>query len=176
MMERYKDPTSFLIKSKIGNIEILIRDYKIGQGDLTIRHDGESWTHYWSSMGCELLNFISQSQPDYICTKLSPFLDHDRIAVDEVKNFLLNYIIKKRIDRELSRTEARDLFDSVSYLDFDRIEGNEDVIHDVIGGEWWYDLPREPNPDYVKLREIVSIVIEEVRNHIKCLDDRIPVS
>ncbi|PHM29102.1 hypothetical protein Xbud_00543 [Xenorhabdus budapestensis] len=70
--------TSDVIKIQITDvprhdpIHVYLEDYGNKAGRITIAEYGESWTAFWSSMGCSLSDFILKADNGY----LTGYLDH----------------------------------------------------------------------------------------------------
>ena len=144
-------------------ISIYIEDFAIGQGKITITCSDECWTHYWGAMGDKtLIEFFIKCDQHYIAKKLSR-ISATVVDYDEIKNHLFRRILIFRRELELTHSEARELWDSVDFANFDEdLTTEQDLICSIIGEEWYYDLPKKANSDYEYLCKIINVVKKEL--------------
>lgn len=140
-------------------IAVMIEDCGDGAGKITITCWGEAWTHYWSHMGCgvKFMDFFSKASDDYLVGKLKTGIEHEVKDLDpeRMEAVLKAEIVRLRREDRLTHEAARDFWNQAEWVD----ESNYDnTFSEVFQDEWWYDLPRKPNPDYQYLLNIVKAV------------------
>lgn len=144
----------------LGSISVFLEDFEKGEGNITINCDGDSWSHYWGSMGSDLISFIDRASVGYIAGKLDSIdktiTDTDKL-VDNAKASLL----RMRRNTEIKKDDVRDLWDNLECVfDGEELLSDSDLMYKIYGDEWWCGLPRKPNPHYDHLCKIVSSVKE----------------
>jgi hypothetical protein len=145
-------------------IAIYLEDQGPGCGKITITCYGQSWTSYWGAMGegHTIATFISSCNNQYLANKLSDVKsmvnDPDKLLEDMKK-----IILTKRKELELNEKDARDYYDEVEFSDAESIMANHDLLYKVYGDEWWWFLPKSPNPEYVYLDRIITTVKEALK-------------
>lgn len=143
--------------SGLDPIAVYLEDQGTGQGKITITCYGQAWTSFWGAMGKRTISeFVSSSDNQYLAKNLSsvPYEIND---VDKLVKDLKRVILKNRRSEEINATDARIQFDSVLA---DDIMDNHGLLNDVYGDEWWYNIPKKPNPDYLYLFKILDAVKE----------------
>ena len=140
-------------------ISAIIEDFGPGAGKITITSFGEAWTHYWSHMGKQhtMRSFFLKCETPYLIGKLSngirkQITDEDDEALVEI---LCKEVIKRRRCHDLSPEMARDMWDNCLNVHFGE---HQDLCSEILGDEWWGDLPKKTNPDYEHLGKIVDTV------------------
>jgi len=145
---------------RLDPISVYLEDFGAGQGKITITCFDESWTAYWGGMGNRTISeFVRSCDNHYLAKNLSKIPseinDPTHLCQDMLKN-----ILSKRKALELNETDAREYFDNIKfYSDHSDSEGimNEHGLLTVCyGDEWWYCLPKKPNPDYEYLCRIIT--------------------
>ena len=123
-------------------VTFIAEDLGDERGKLTVDCFGQAWTAYWGAMGCDsVTEFINDCDVHYLANKLS---STDSTIVDyEAVGRKIGIIVDK---------------DSMAYY-------VDDLIR-VYGSEWWEDLPRTDNPDYVYLCRILNAVKEAVKTEL----------
>jgi hypothetical protein len=79
-------------------------------------------------------------------------------------------IIKNRRDVELDSDEARRLYDRCDELS-ETTEHNHDaeLLTEIFGPEWWFDLPEMTNPDYeyeLRIIDFAKHMIEKEKDMV----------
>ena len=111
-------------------------------GKLTVDCFGQAWTAYWGAMGCDsVAEFINDCDVHYLANKLST-IDSTVVDYDKVGSK-----IGVRVDK-----------DSMPYYVDDLIS--------AYGAEWWEELPKTDNSDYVYLCRIISAVKDAVKTEL----------
>jgi len=147
----------------------LLEDHGNGRGTLTVRHDGDAWTHFWGNMGCDLRPFLRSSHPDYIVRKLQ--IGIKKTVADESAEALVQHarahIIERRRQGDLTRDQARELWDEAEWFSDDGIASQTDRMAEIFGDCWWEDgIPQKPNQEYARLRAVVEAVLAALRQEV----------
>jgi hypothetical protein len=147
-------------------VTVICENFGSARGKIHIECFGDSWSHYWGSMGdgWTLERFFCSCDKHYLAGKLSQ-IDSTRIDWDGVPEALRKAILKLRRDDELTKSEAREFFDDASGIDSEfSAHNNDDLMSSVFGEEWWHCIPDMPNPKYEYLCRIVAAVQEALRS------------
>lgn len=139
---------------------VFLENAGAGRGRLTVICDGDAWTYYWGAMGERtpiLETFIPECDSAYLIKKLSPGLRKTVDDLDGLVEDARKAIIRQRRESRFSREKSRALYDRAPELG-SGTEGNDDLLYEVYGEEWWYDLPQKPNVGYARMSEIVKTV------------------
>jgi len=122
-------------------IKVFLEDFKLGQGDLTIKYYGASWSSYWGAMGEEsLVDFLLSANTDYITNKLFP-------------SSMLRWVIDYD---EISEKIGCDVNEHSLLL-------YEDKMDEAYEGDWRLELPKKENHEWAYLYRIVDVVREALR-------------
>ena len=143
----------------LDSIAVMIEDCGDGAGKITITCWGEAWTHYWGHMGSgvRLMDFFSKASDDYLVGKLKTGIEREVKDLDpeRMEKCLKAEIVRLRREDSLTHEAARDFWSQAEWVD----ESNYgDIFSEVFQDEWWYELPRKPNPDYEYLVNIVKVI------------------
>ena len=153
-------------------ISVIVENFGPGAGKITITCFGEAWSNYWGCMDEQhtLESFFCKADKHYIAGKLKNGIE-DRIKDDDpdtIEKALKREIVKSRRNDEMSKSEARDAWnnsehyaDAIAYGNIG--DGESDLLYAVFGDEWWYRLPKKPNPDYEYLCNIIEAVKEALK-------------
>lgn len=151
---------------RLDPISIYLEDNGAGQGKITITCFGESWTSYWGGMGDRTIaQFVMSCDNHYLAKNLSKI----PCEIDDLTGLqkdLVKVVFKKRREKELNATEARDLYDEVDglrHLEPSEILTKHDLLYALYGDEWWHCIPKKPNPDYEYLCRIITTVKEALK-------------
>ncbi|HEN3282356.1 TPA: hypothetical protein U5D21_004277 [Yersinia enterocolitica] len=146
-------------------VDIIVDDYELGKGKITIGCAGNAWTASWYAMSNRTVaQFIADCDSDYIIGCLSPQLDPCLDADNEANVvFIKSVIIKLRRDKELSDTEARNAWEAASISG--DIKGEvcncsaHSPLQGLLGDDPYYaNWPSIENHHYAYLSRIVSVV------------------
>jgi len=160
------------VGNRLSNIDVMLEDHKPNHGEIIIKCDGNSWTYYWNGMGSPenprtLKEFFCSCDNFYLVNKLGSGISGSVYDFYELEDHLKNEIIKQRMSLDLDRHEARDLWEDVrwagswNHYDINQVTDEQSrIMTEIIGDEWWYDLPETTNPEYTYLSNIVSAVRE----------------
>lgn len=141
-------------------INIIFEDYRPGCGKATIEVFGDCWSYCWGGMGDRKMeSFFLSCGEEYLVDKFAGLMDSTQEARSGVQAAIRSSIIEQRKQTNISKASARDMWDAVKDVPDD---ASSDVlghgsfpISELWGDEWWYHLPKEPNPKYEYLREVV---------------------
>lgn len=154
---------------KLDPVSAFFEDHGPRQGEVTIKCYGKSWTAYWGGMGCDsVAEFFCQCDHHYIAGKMSG-MQSDLDDFEAVPDRAQKAIVELRKDRDMSKSEARNLYNFFGESEVQQDEGgfwcqdNSDKMMAVFGDDWGYSIPMKPNPDYQYLCRIIDVVQEAVR-------------
>lgn len=150
---------------RLDPISVYLEDFGGGRGKLIITGFGEAWSYFWGAMGdgYTLSSFIVKCDTDYLAGKLGNGLqskidDYEAIA-EKARKYICE---RRRFGHFISKEKARELFDKC-----DRFEGidnpvelDQDLMYDVFGDDWCFDIPQKRNPKFDYLCEIINVVKE----------------
>lgn len=149
---------------KLDPVSVILEDYEQGKGKIIIECYGQSWSAYWGSMGRTIAEFFCRCDQHYIAGKLSGI--HADIADYEgLSEKAKREVCRLRRDGELTKVEARELFDDAGrFSDAESAHDLDDsAMQEIFGDEWWHDIPSKPNPDYQYLCRIIKAVQTGIR-------------
>lgn len=149
-------------------IRVILSDIGPGQGRINIECYGQSWANYWGGMGNETIaEFFTTCDENYLAGKLRGELQPEVFDPDHLKNKLKADLIDERRKHFISSREARRKFNEIEELDLPETEEQlwsiAPTMHLIIGDEWWYSIPKKPNPDYQYLCRVIKTVQEALR-------------
>ena len=141
-------------------ISVYLEDFEPRKGKITISCWDKSWHSYWGAMGDRTIaEFFLSCDNGYLAKNLSSISssvnDYDALA----KKILDHY--GEDIDYFV-REEINSMSDDVDWDAWLRGEGHE-IMTDVFGEEWWYDIPTMTNPKYKYLCRIIDTVKDALR-------------
>lgn len=146
-------------------IDVYLEDRGPSQGQITITCYGKSWAAYWGGMGGDTIaEFFCRCDEHYLAGKLSStpseVFDPEGLAAKARSE-----IIQRRRWTELSREDARRLYEAADQIDGidDPRDAPENLMHEIFGDDWWLGLPSKPNPDYQYLCRIIKAVQSALR-------------
>jgi hypothetical protein len=147
-----------ILKEERDTINVFLEDFGPGAGRITIERVGEAWSHYWSHMGEShtITSFLAECDAPYLVNKLKPDMSSMVVDEDALPAHVRAAICCQRREGDLSKKDARRLFDRSELMGHHSEEG--DFLYGVFGDEWWLQLSEKPNPDYLDLKEIVQTV------------------
>ena len=108
--------------------------------------------------GYSVEKFFVKASTDYLADKL---FNGDINIVDQkaFTNKLYEAIIaqrKSRIDN-MSKDRARWYWNMVSHCYLDDVSSHE-IFTDILGDDWFYDIPQKVNPKYLYVQRIVEVI------------------
>jgi hypothetical protein len=142
------------------NITIFIEDFEKGVGRITIRCYATVWCAFWGAMGSDCIDFFLRCENDYLidnfnCTDSPNKLDE--IDIDKLFEKAKKEIFNKRRNGVYDEYEAREYYDVLSEVD--EID-DFDYWSDILGDDWWRDIPERKNNHYRYLDKVLSVVRE----------------
>ncbi len=176
---------STVVRLKITDIErldpitVFLEDFEPRKGKITIECYGQSWSSYWGGMGdSSIAEFFIDCNNHYLAKNLSRI----RSDVDDYEAFhdvIKLAIIKARRKKHLDRYKARELYDSavddIGYFNDDDglswCKSNSDYLYNVLGEDWWFDIPKKPNHEYQYLCRIIDAVRDGLVEYLKSVEE-----
>lgn len=153
-------------------VEVIIENHGEGQGKIIITCYGQSWTGYWGAMGCTVEEFFQVCNNDYLIGKMAGF-PHKIPDEDGDQDYLRSLVLVARRRKDISKEEARDIWDQISLRNMDRhyVCGDRYLPRgmDEIEGmcePWHLDWPRKVNPEYEYLGRILDLVREVIKPEV----------
>ncbi len=150
----------------LDSLHVFVEDIGIGQGKITMETSSESWSAYWGGCGSKgvMAFFLSCNNP-YLVNCFSRGINSEVTDYDNLDRWLKRAIIKNRREGDFDKEDALKHWNSVelycqneeSFLHTDR--GNE-LCNEIIGCEWWTDLPTCKNGEYIYLERVVHAIRE----------------
>lgn len=149
-------------------IRVMLEDIGPGQGRINIECWGQSWANFWGGMGDDTIaEFFASSPVQYLAGKLCGDLSPDVFDPEHLKDTLKREVITERRKGLVSGGYARERFNTIEELDLPETEeqlwGIARQMAEIIGEEWWYCIPKKPNPDYIYLTRIIKTVQHALR-------------
>lgn len=144
-------------------VTVFLEDFEPGRGKIVIDCCGESWTGYWGSMsGRDVASFFCTCDKDYLANSLSS-ISADLPDYSALSSIARKQVLERRRERDLSADEARALFDECSSISGEEAIFNPGPFVEILGSEWWRDVPTQPNPAYLYMCRIITAVQEGLR-------------
>lgn len=142
-------------------VSVFIEDFGVGYGKTTITCSGDCWSNSWNGLGqATMAEFLLRCDKQYLAGKFSPQTNQSVTVKDSdvIQKFLHGKILELRREFELEKEQSREYWDNVDALDTDNPSNMNDVCQEILGDEWWYQLPEEANHDYEYLCSIIDAV------------------
>ena len=142
-------------------INVFFEDYGENRGKVTIESEGDAWSYFWGGTGYKTIQeFFLKAESDYLVGKLDIGIQKelDNLDAEAIQEKARKYIIYLRKEKEISKKEAREQWDSVEEIWGDRFSGDERILYRIYGEEWYLDYPQERNPEYQHLFSIVEAI------------------
>lgn len=154
--------------TRLDPIRVMLSDIGPGQGRINIECYGKSWASYWGGMGKETIaEFFTTCDEHYIAKNLASGLESDIFDPDNLVDALKKEVIADRKKHFDSKKEARARWTLIEELDLPEHEAQlwaiTNQMQEIMGDEWWYRLPKKPNPDYQYLCRIIKAVQAALR-------------
>ena len=144
---------SELTEERLDPITITTKDYKPGEGEITIKCYNKVWTAGWGAMsGRTVSQFFCSCDNGYLISNLSSAL----VSMVPMEGAELRAaLLAKAKELELD-TESFDF--QFSLDDISKAEDDPEFMQKLYGPDWYYYVPEESNPDYEYLNRIVNAV------------------
>lgn len=151
--------------SGLDPVDVMIENHEPGKGRITIRCAGDVWTAYWGSMGggSTVQAFFTNCSPCYLAGNLSSGIRRTITDTDAIEDHIKRRVIKMRIDGDLTADDARDLYDEAHLYQSVEALHFWDRAVEILGDDWWFDLPERQNPAYEYLCRVIAAVQEGLR-------------
>lgn len=152
---------------RLDPITVFLEDIAPSKGSITVSCFGESWTACWPAMGenTKIADFFVGMGADYIVNCFSRGISRTKFCADNLPDIAKREIIKRRLEGELDRGQARVLYNQTYILrdcdtDMQLHAFHDELMTEIFGQEWWYCIGEacEPNPKYTYLERIVVAV------------------
>lgn len=132
------------------------------QANIKISCFGESWTHYWGSMGSPIGEFFDRCDNDYLISKLTNISQKEEDLGLDWK-VMRDIVAKARRRREISETDARQAYYYILLYKPDRHDLENGLPYDLQPIEelreyWYIDWPMFDNPRYAYMSGIIDAV------------------
>lgn len=145
-------------------IEVYLENFDKGQGKLTISCFNASWSYYWGAMGDEdLMEFFLGADNRYLSEKLNPLVESTVDNVDDLESYAKKHIRELRKNKEIDPKRARALYHKSSVLTMYKDINNTkyiEIMTEIFGSDWYYCLPKKPNPKYQYFCRILDAIKE----------------
>lgn len=129
-------------------------------GKLTVEVYGQAWSAYWSSAKESVSKFFLSCDNDYLIRCLDRQVKCSVTDFDAIPSYIKKLILRGRRDCDFSAADAREMFDSLEYENFESIEHVWRFSLKSIGEEWKHDLPETTSHDWLYLDRIVTAIKE----------------
>jgi hypothetical protein len=144
-------------------INVIVEDFKKGQGRIWIECFGDSWSYYWADMGNNnLMEFFADCGEHYIANKLST-ISSSVVDEDGIEDHIKREILKNRRNWDINKEEARGFYDRAICIEHG---GYENLMSDVFGYEWYEHFPMKSNHEYDYLCNIIKLVQRVFKDEI----------
>ncbi|MCA2497816.1 hypothetical protein R7P75_04690 [Vibrio sp. 2175-1] len=158
---------------RLDPVTVFLEDFGPNRGRITIECFGDAWSSFWPAMGGSLEEFFIHCNDGYLAKNLAPHLKDEIYDFDKLEESLKVAIRFNRREESISESEARDLYEKVSELDYGVSLGhdqiwlaeNRDLLYDILGDGFYYEMPMQPNPDYQYLCRIIQAVREGLKKY-----------
>lgn len=134
-------------------VNVYIEEYTPTSGKITIECFSQAWSYFWGSIGeMSIMEFFCSCDNHYLSSKFAPHMKSEIDDYDRLPEYAREHIIERRKCWEFEKDTARDLYDKAKYLEQD----NHDLMFEIFGEEWWYNVPKQPNHQYEYLGRILD--------------------
>lgn len=159
-------------------IRVMLDDIGPSQGRINIECYGKAWASYWGAMGGRTIaQFVASCGNHYLIKNLSPGLDGGKFCGHTLEKDARKKVLALRIKRDVSRDEARDLYERAGDLHSCETlnecwHADIELLQALYGqDEWWYPVEAAAsidNPEYIGLSKICDAVKEGLKEYMKC--------
>jgi len=141
-------------------VSVYLEDFEPRKGKITISCWDKSWHSYWGGMGDRTISeFFLSCDNHYIAKNLSSIKssinDYEALS-EKIKAFYgddIDYFVLEELS-ELSGDQN----DGYNWT-----QTNHKVMNEVLGCDWFYDVPTMQNPKYKYLCSIIDTVKDALR-------------
>ena len=143
------------------DITFIIEDIPINKGRIIIEVFGEAWSAYWNNMGCDSIkDFILSSSSDYIINSLDAKLKREEDDYSNIGEWLTCELLSLRHANEITKDRAREYYNIINTEHVNNEtwvkETGFEMVHNIMGDEFWYRLPKRDNHHYDYMSTIVD--------------------
>ena len=137
-------------------------------GRLVLIVDGDSYSNYWSHMAKPLIDFTQNASNSYLIDKLTggkvtAWVD---ATGDDLKSEIFKEIVSQRKSDDLSKEDAREIYDELEWRDLENLGAEADFLSRVYGEEWWTGLPKVESRDYTHFSKVVDLLKDGLAQHV----------
>lgn len=138
-------------------ISIYLEDFKPGKGKITISCWNKTWHSYWGGMGDRTIDkFFLSCDNHYLAKNLSSIRstveDYESLG-EKIKKYYgddIDYFLKSEIESMGDEQEEWHCW----------LRSNGEIMDEVFGEEWWYDIPTKENHEYTYLCRVIDATKE----------------
>jgi len=146
-------------------VTVIVENYEPGKGKIIIECYGQSWSNYWGAMsGMTIQKFFRSANAGYLAEKLAPSLSStvpdDGEALIEAARAQVKLLYN---DLDIEKHEAEELIHRIDDELHYGIYENQELLSEIFGDEWWYQVPEKSNYEYDYLCRIIEAVREAFR-------------
>lgn len=146
---------------RLDPVSVICENMGVGRGKITIERFGDSWSHYWGSMGNQytLEMFFLEASDDYLAGKLCRGREWEPDWEGLTKK-IRRQVIATRRSGNIDKSNAREYYDDARFIDNEvSAHTNTELLCDVFGDEWYHHLPEHKQTDeYRYLLKIIPVV------------------
>ncbi|WP_369427459.1 hypothetical protein [Providencia sp. PROV236] len=150
-------------------IHVYLEDFGENRGQVTINESNDSYSYYWGSMGCSLVEFLLSIDNDYWIMKLAPNL-YSTIDDDNDANiaFAKKQVSELHKDNEIDKEKARYWWNLIERSDNVKRDCCDYYVDsellELFGDDAWYNnWPSVPNPEYARMEGRLNAVREAIK-------------
>jgi hypothetical protein len=161
---------------RLDAVNVYLDDIGKSRGRIVIECFGEAWSSFWPAMGDRsIAQFFVDCNTHYLAKNLDSQLK-DNIPDYDALYRLLNVKISEHKKNKTLDIEAIDHArwvlesEESSFSDEDGhhwCQENADILYQLLGDDWYHDIPEKSNPDYVYLCRIIEAVRDGLTEHLK---------
>ena len=158
----------------LDHVSVFLEDFEPRKGKITIEVCGKSWSSCWGGMGGQTISeFFRSCDNGYLARNLQQGIRSEIETTDDIQDHLKSRVIESRREYDFDADEARELFDRIESMYVgDTLESLDyGLMSEILGDDWWCDVPKQKNPEYEYLCRIIDNVKEalEVIDSDKCM-------
>ncbi|MCE3262598.1 MAG: hypothetical protein K0R43_1677 [Pseudoduganella sp.] len=148
-------------------IRVMIEDFELGQGRITITCWDNAWVNYWGAMSkSTMAEFFLRASTGYLADKMKSGIEREVCDQEALDRGCRAEVIKQRRAGDIDKKDARALWERIDWAELEApVILNSDLFDDIFGEEWWCQLPQRQNPEYVYLCKIIEAVKAGLRLH-----------
>jgi len=152
-------------------VSVYLEDFAPGQGKAIIECFSKSWANSWGAMGHETMaEFIITAGDDYLFGKFEGSDNRVERDYDAFPDVIRKETIARRKDDQLSKLDARILFDIAENLDCkESCYQEKDILEKIWSDDdhWIYHVPTVESVAYTYFCRIAAAVREALTLYLK---------